>query len=112
MVCLFNCTLYAVFARKQFNSPSNIYIYRFTAWPDDALLRVAENFILSMKLDTEPTQQDTVENDSNQDDNNMAAHSQVDDEDDEVEIRVSELEKELIEMVMLFNTSVVDASSR
>lgn len=85
-----------------------IYSPRFTAWPDDALLRVAENFILSMKLDAAPTQA-TVENDMADGD---ADGGQKDDDDEEVEIRVSELEKQLIEMVMLFNTSVVDASSR
>lgn len=72
------------------------------------MLRVAENFILSMKLDTKPTDELAKTDSANESDTNIAG----DDDDEEVEVRVSELEKELIEMVMIFNTSVVDASSR
>lgn len=80
---------------------------RYTTWPDDALLRVAENFIRSMNLEIDPEK--------------AASTDIVDpvepvpvplDEDDVVEEKLSPLERSLVEMVMQFNTSIVEASAR
>lgn len=81
---------------------------RFTTWPDDALSRVAENFVRSMNLasgpvkassdsDTEPVEENTLDDD---------------DADQVAETKLTTLEFSLVEMVMQFNTSIVDASAQ
>lgn len=78
-------------------------------WPVDALERVAEYFISSMKLGqaqeqaeagaAEQASVDTAESDDKKSDNVE-------------EIVLSELELELVQIVMYFNNSVFEASER
>lgn len=84
---------------------------RFTTWPDDALLLVAENFISTMHLSATTTDSATALDSD-------AARLSVDqtdgeDEDGEpAEIELSPLEKSLVDMVMFFKTSISEASDR
>lgn len=75
----------------------------FTAWPEDALIRVAENFIRTMNLSSEPKpiESDIIKSKSSEDDEEMI-----------VERKLTPIEQSLVEMVMFFNTSVVTTSLR
>lgn len=86
--------------------------FRFTAWPDDALLLVAENFISSMHLSSTITTDSAIAVDT---DNARVSVDQMDDEDEDgepAEIELSPLEKSLVDMVMFFKTSISEASDR
>lgn len=78
---------------------------RFTAWPDDALQRVAEKFIRAMNLSLSPdpiSVQDNVSVETVE----QAVEVEV------VESPLSLVEKSIIEVVMFFNVSVEEASAR
>lgn len=80
--------------------------FRFTTWPEDALLRVAENFIKSMQLSADPVEAPSVEEVKEPVD-------EVDGDDEQVvETKLTALETNLVDMVMFFNTTIVDASAR
>lgn len=74
----------------------------YTSWPEDALQKVAEYFIKSMEL---PGSDDTFSLTS-------LTGGTEGDEAKPKERKLSFLEQKLVEMVMIFNTSVADASER
>ncbi|XP_058823709.1 dynein axonemal heavy chain 3 [Topomyia yanbarensis] len=75
----------------------------FTSWPDDALQKVAENFIRSMELDqeapsVEPSTTSLQPNDEEQEKQKAR--------------KLNRLERKLVELVMVFNRGVVENSTR
>lgn len=78
---------------------------RFTAWPDDALQRVAEKFIRTMNLSPSANPVSIPKN-SSVDTVNQAETSEV------IEAPLSDVEKSIIEVVMFFNISIEEASAR
>lgn len=77
----------------------------FTAWPDDALQKVAENFIKSMDLvSSEHSPPPSLES--------VGVEGEGGSEDEIRERKLTTLEKNLVDMVMTFNISVVAASKR
>lgn len=82
----------------------------FTTWPDDALLRVAETVIRSMNLAAEP---DDGKPKEDVDETPVPAAPEGEEDEDAIDhVKLTELEQNLVEMVMLFNSNVVDASNR
>lgn len=79
--------------------------YRFTAWPDDALHRVAEKFIRTMNLSTSPDPV-SIPNNISVESVNQAESPEA------IESPLSDVEKSIIEVVMLFNVSIEEASAR
>lgn len=75
----------------------------FTAWPDDALLRVAENYIVSMNLSKDEIVPD---------DDVLSRSLSIEKEEELPKRKITELEFKLVEMVMAFNTNVIDSSER
>ncbi|XP_053695545.1 dynein axonemal heavy chain 3 [Sabethes cyaneus] len=75
----------------------------FTGWPDDALQKVAENFIRSMELDQEAPSAEP-----------SATSIQQTEEDQEKQKtrKLNRLERKLVELVMVFNRGVVESSER
>lgn len=72
----------------------------YTTWPEDALQKVAEYFIRSMDL---PGSDDSF---------SISSTTSGDDIEKIKERKLGPLEKKLVEMVMIFNTNVVDASEK
>lgn len=80
-------------------------------WPVDALERVAEYFISSMKLGQAQETEDVA--DANKSLESFESKESSRKSLEEVhEIVLSDLEKELVKCVMHFNQSVVDASQK
>lgn len=78
-------------------------------WPVDALERVAEYFISSMKLGQA---QETEDADANKSLESYESKESRKTLEEVQEIVLSDLEKELVKCVMHFNQSVVDASEK
>ncbi|KAL1398756.1 hypothetical protein pipiens_008712 [Culex pipiens pipiens] len=76
----------------------------FTSWPDDALQKVAENFIRSMDL-----QQDTP---PSADPSSTSVQQEEKEQSDKQTRKLNRLEKKLVELVMVFNRGVVENSER
>jgi dynein heavy chain len=75
----------------------------YTTWPEDALQKVAEHFIKSMDL---PGSDDTF---------SVSSIGTAASDDSETRIRdrkLSPLEKKLVEIVLIFNTNVVEGSDK
>ncbi|XP_062562978.1 dynein axonemal heavy chain 3 isoform X3 [Armigeres subalbatus] len=76
----------------------------FTSWPDDALQKVAENFIRSMELDQESPS------------SSEPSATSLQKEEEETEKlksrKLNSLERKLVELVMVFNRGVVENSER
>ena len=77
----------------------------FTAWPDDALQKVAEYFIRSMDLVS------SQERLSSRESSSVEVVEPVDEKDQKVR-KLTELECKLIDCVLVFNESVVENSNR
>ncbi|XP_055637886.1 dynein axonemal heavy chain 3 isoform X3 [Toxorhynchites rutilus septentrionalis] len=76
----------------------------FTAWPDDALQKVAENFIRSMDLEKDGTQ--------SSDPSIISLKKEEEEQEKQKTRKLTRLEKRLVELVMIFNRGVVENSSR
>lgn len=75
----------------------------YMSWPEDALQKVAEYFVKSMDL---PGSDDSFSISS------MSTIPAADDDTKQKERKLTPLEKKLVEMVMVFNTSVANASDK
>lgn len=75
----------------------------FTAWPDDALLRVAENYIVAMNLSKDEIIPEDV---------GLTRSLSIEKEDEIPKRQITDLEFKLVEMVMAFNTNVIDSSEQ
>lgn len=83
----------------------------FTSWPDDALLRVAETVIQSIGVEPQAAvSADAVDSPVPVVAAETSGEARPEDTTDER--RLTELETGLVEMVMMFNRSVVEASGR
>ncbi|XP_035775701.1 dynein heavy chain 3, axonemal-like [Anopheles albimanus] len=78
----------------------------FSAWPDDALQKVAEFFIRSMDLVA------SQERLTSRDSSSMEVMADTMDEKEQKTRKLTELERKLINIVLIFNESVVENSSR
>lgn len=75
----------------------------YTSWPEDAMQKVAEYFVKSMEL---PGSEDSF---------SISSISSVTSADDDAKLKerkLTPLERKLVEMVMVFKTSVADASDK
>lgn len=75
----------------------------FTAWPDDALLRVAENYIVAMNLSKDEIILEDV---------GLTRSLSIEKEEEIPKKKITDLEYKLVEMVMAFNTNVIDSSEQ
>lgn len=87
------------------NKQKENFSNRFTAWPDDALQRVAEKFIRTMNLSAKT---DPISDQRNASDESVEQAEGT----EMVEQPLSEVEKSIIEVVKFFNVSIEEASTR